>query len=84
MRDLPQSCPQGMTESDLREVLGTRAAQRPFWRWMTGQTMSLCTGRKYDHEAQEYKPSECFGRPHGAVVYRHDVERFLKGLPVID
>lgn len=31
-----------------------------------------------------YEDDDCAGNPHGMIVYRHDLERFLAGLPVID
>lgn len=50
--------------------------------WMTGQTMMFCTGKLYDHDKQEYI-DDC-ETPHGAVIYSHDLERFLHALPIID
>jgi hypothetical protein len=82
MTALKQSCPQGITNSDLDEILGARRAE--FMKWMRGQTMSICDGRAYNHEKERYEPTECSGRPHGVVVYPWDLERFLAGLPVID
>jgi hypothetical protein len=81
-RDLPQSCPLGLTAADLETVFGARLPT--FHRWMTGQTVALCDGRQYNHAAKMYEPAECFTTPHGIVTYRWDVERFLDGLPVID
>jgi hypothetical protein len=77
-----QSCPQGLTSEDLDELLGGR--RREFMSWMRGQTMSICDGREYNHGEKRYEPTECAGHPHGVVVYPWDVERFLRGLPVID
>ena len=51
--------------------------------WMSGQTMSLCDGRTYDHETKTYRPSPC-GGIHGPVIYVHDVGRFLAAGPIID
>jgi hypothetical protein len=31
-----------------------------------------------------YEPSECAETPHGVVVYRCDLRRFMLGLPVLD
>lgn len=50
---------------------------------MNGQTMMLCDGRRYNHDAREYEVA-CGGVAHGVVVYPWDVERFLAGLPVVD
>lgn len=49
--------------------------------WMSGQTMAICDGRRYNDDSREYEPT---GHAHGLVVYRWDVERFLAGLPVVD
>lgn len=76
------SCPHGFTREDLERILGSQIEE--FWQWMTGQTCSICDGRRYDHDEQVYKATECAGNPHGVVVYGHDLERFLRGLPVID
>lgn len=77
-----QSCPMGLTGADIRELLGSR--EREFWKWMNGQTMSLCDGKRYNYAAKEYETTECWGRPHGVVVYSSDVRRFMAGLPVLD
>lgn len=82
MAAIKQSCPQGLTHSDLDELLGDRREE--FNRWMVGQTMSICDGRSYNHELREYELTECADSPHGVVAYSWDVERFLAGLPVID
>lgn len=73
-------CRLGVTQAELDEVLGDRLSA--FDRWMSGQTIALCTGERYDHEAKRYEPSGC--GPHGPVVYRWDLERFLAGQPIID
>lgn len=31
-----------------------------------------------------YEDTVCAGRPHGPVVYRSDLDRFLNGQPIID
>lgn len=77
-----QSCPQGLTDADLDNLLGSR--RNKFNKWMIGQTMSICDGRRYNHELKMYEPTECADSPHGVVAYSWDVERFLAGLPVID
>lgn len=53
-------------------------------KWMSGQTGAICEGRRYDHETREYEPDECANEPHGFVWYTHDIERWKRGLPVID
>lgn len=112
------SCPQGYTDDDITEILGSR--KPAFSRWMFGQTAGICTGKSYHHNRKHdyncrdlssyliskgYKPhadnddfdwfcgytgdgsyedTECAGNPHGPVVYRTDLNRFLAGLPVTD
>jgi hypothetical protein len=51
--------------------------------WMRGQTMTLCEGRRYNHNTGEYEVS-CEGVSHGVVIYRHDLIRFLEGGPILD
>lgn len=64
---------------------------------MTGQTISLCDGKYYDHICKGYFSSSCSDMfpdmpvtreeqlgGHGGVVYAWDLERYLRGLPVID
>ena len=43
------SCPQGMTDDDLRFLFGDETSYRMFKAWMTGQTMSICDGKQYHH-----------------------------------
>lgn len=79
--DLPKpECRYGYTTGQLRTILEDRFEE--FFKWMYGQTMSLCDGRSYNHETKEYEKG-C-DEPHGPVVYSHDLRRFLLGLPVID
>lgn len=94
--NLPESsCPYGYTYDDLEKILGHRL--KAFWKWMTGQTMMLCDGRTYSHETHQYSTTACSnmlpGMPvtveeacggHGGIVYPWDLERFMRGLPVID
>lgn len=62
--------------------------------WMYGQTMMICDGsaeREWvDDESDPYVrrfvevgPPKC-DRAHGLVVYEWDLDRFLRGLPVVD
>ena len=45
---LKQSCPQGLTQQDLKDLLGDDYDN--FRKWMTGQTESICDGRTYHHD----------------------------------
>lgn len=76
----PPECELGYTEGQIEQIVGDRLGE--FDRWMNGQTMGLCDGRRYDHEKREHLATGC--GPHGAVVYGHDLRRFLAGLPVVD
>ncbi len=79
---LPEpACLLGYTHRQLAEILGVRIAD--FREWFAGQTGAICEGRLWDREQTRYAPA-CGGVAHGPVVYRHDVERFLLGLPVVD
>jgi len=49
--------------------------------FMNGQTMTLCEGRRYDHETESYTETH---EAHGPVVYTWDVERFMRGGPILD
>lgn len=81
-RPLPTSnCGQGYPRSQLIAIIPTDELER-FDAWMDGQTMSICDGRRYNHVAREYENTGC--GPHGPVVYRHDLQRFLDRLPIID
>lgn len=82
MIKMRQSCPLGLTDDDLNVILGQQRGE--FNKWMTGQTVSSCTGQLYDHGLMRYVDNSHPGSPHGIVTYRSDVERFLHGLPVID
>lgn len=76
------ACPLGLTIEELETLLGPTIER--FWDWMYGQTMAICEGRRYNHETKEHEDDECAEHPHGLVVYRSDVERYLAGLPVVD
>jgi len=69
-------CPSGYSWSFLEEILDEETFEQ-FGKWMSGQTMTLCEGRRYDHEAKEYRADECAGNPHGGVAYQYDLHRFL-------
>lgn len=69
-------CPGGYPLYQLEEVFGEEVFNE-FNKWMIGQTMMLCEGRKYNHETKQYQRDECFGKAHGGVAYQYDVYRFL-------
>ncbi len=82
MMQLPEpACSLGYTHRQLAEIMGVRIAD--FRDWFAGQTGAICEGRLWDYKRKRYVPA-CGGVAHGPVVYRHDVERFLLGLPVVD
>lgn len=82
MLNLPEpKCEYGYTYDQLEDVLG--AGLGDFGSWMRGQTMTLCEGRRYNHDTKEYEES-CGGLAHGGIVYRWDLERYLEGRPIID
>lgn len=77
--ELKASCKLGMTDADLKRVIEDLD---DFYRWMSGQTGAICDGRRWDSDKQEYVETGC--GPHGMVVYKHDVARYLDRRPVID
>jgi hypothetical protein len=80
--ELPQSCPYGHTNEDLRIILGDRLPE--FNKWMVGQTGQLCDGRWYDYAWKRYRPDKCKENPHGPVVYASDLRQFLSGRGPVD
>lgn len=77
------SCPWGYTYEDLQRIFTTDVELNRFSKWMHGQTMMLCDGRRYDDQIRLMLPIP--GHPaHGTIVYTWDVERYLRGLPIID
>jgi hypothetical protein len=74
------TCRLGYPDDKLKEILGDRYTD--FMKWMRGQTFALCDGRSYNHELRQYEATGC--GPHGYVYYSWDVDRFVKGLPVVD
>ncbi len=74
-------CQYGYTISQINMILGAR--RKEFTAWMSGQTQTLCDGRKYNHETRGYEEA-CGGVAHGPVVYPWDLKRFLDGRPIID
>lgn len=78
---LPEpACELGYTIDQLREIMGERFDE--FCKWTYGQTVALCDSTRYDYDLKKSIATGC--GPHGAVVYRWDVERFLDGRPVVD
>lgn len=73
-------CDRGYSFGLLEETLGAGGFSE-LMDWMHGQTMMLCDGRRYDHEAKEYYETH---PAHGPVVYTWDVERFLGGGQIVD
>ena len=72
----PPECELGYTQQQINHIFGVLAPT--FYQWMSGQTGSICEGRKYDHAEQAYQPTGC--GPHGCIVYAYDVERFVEKL----
>ena len=78
-------CRLGYSEQQVERILATNNKRTDdFNDWMFGATMALCDGRIYNADSHLYEPSACFQKPHGAVVYTWDMDRFLAGLPNID
>lgn len=76
-----QPCGLGLPSEHLRQVLS--AGQfKSLNAYLVGQTIGICDGRRYNHDTEEYEPTGC--GPHGTVVYRRDVQRWIDGLPVDD
>lgn len=69
-------CPFGYPWYQLEEIFDEETFER-FSKWMNGQTMSICEGRKFNHETMEHEPDACAGNAHGGVAYKYDVHRFL-------
>ena len=73
-------CKYGYTMEELVDIFGARVVD--FRRWMNGQTFTDCTGWEYDRKRGFNVGSGC--GPHGFVYYPWDVDRYNRGLPVID
>jgi hypothetical protein len=71
----------GMTSDDLKQCFSEEGLKR-LYHWMRGQTGAICEGREWDYATSDYIDTDC--GPHGMVIYRHDVQRFIDGEPVID
>jgi hypothetical protein len=77
----PPACELGYPRDQLERLLDAQQLAR-LDHWMRGQTVGVCDGRRYDHEARQYQDTGC--GPHGACVYCWDLERWLRGEPIID
>lgn len=73
-------CDRGYSRGVLEDALGAERFAE-LMDWMYGQTMMLCDGRRYDHDAKEYYETH---PAHGPVVYTWDVEWFLRGGRIVD
>lgn len=73
-------CQLGFTRAQVEQILGDRLDA--FNYWMRGQTAAICDGKRYDHDAREYRETGC--GPHGLVIYVHDVANYLDGGPILD
>lgn len=81
MSEMPEpDCRMGLTRAQVVALMGGRIGT--FDHWMRGQTMAICDGSRFDYETQTQVP-DC-GTAHGVVAYADDVQRFLRGLPVVD
>lgn len=80
MRELPKpECPYGYPETQLERILGDRMPE--FFKFMRGQTVSLCEGREYNYERKAYFET---GHTHGVIFYEGDVRNFLGSRRWID
>lgn len=71
-------CTSGYTRRQVEEILGDEFPA--FTKWMYGQTMSLCEGKRYNHKIREYEV-DCDGVAHGPIVYEWDLKRYLGIVP---
>lgn len=75
------ACEAGFTRDQLADIFGVSLPD--FDKWMYGQTQAICEGRKFNHDKREYEAA-CNGVAHGVVTYPWDVQRYMRGLPIID
>ena len=81
MAKLPKpDCELGYTDKQVDTIMGLRMAE--FQRWMAGQTMAICDGRRFSYAENRYEATGC--GPHGYITYPWDLQRFLDGKPIID
>lgn len=69
------SCELGYTHGDIEVIFGSRLPA--FLKWMSGQTIGYCEGKRYNYEIKEYEPTNCSSHPHGFAYYVSDVHNFL-------
>jgi len=80
-KKLPEpACELGYTQDQLEEFFGNRITA--FYKFMAGQTIGGCDGRRYDYETKQYVSSGC--GPHGWAYYTSDVRQFILGGPPLD
>ncbi len=83
MNKLPDpECEGGYPWSQIDAIFDVDTVKR-LEKFMAGQTMMICEGRRYNHETGGYREA-CGGVPHGGVVYSWDLQRFVEGRKVID
>lgn len=80
--NIPQSCPLGLTQDDLKSLPGRDISS--FWRWFRGRTVRVCTGQSFNYVLDVYEDTSCAGHPHGPVVHPIDVKAYLEERPVLD
>lgn len=73
-------CDHGYSVALLEETLGEERFKE-LMGWLYGQTMMLCDGRRYDPVTESYTETH---EAHGPVIYAWDVERFMRGGPILD
>lgn len=71
-------CDLGLTKQEVKDILnqyGLNFAE--FMYWMRGQTVTACTGEKYDRDIGQKVRTRCFDAPHDTVFFSWDVQRFV-------
>lgn len=84
--ELPRSaCPMGYGAEEIGELLAKHGRTTDeFYGYIEGQTGAICDGQRWDPEKHTYVPTECASLPHGFVVYKGDLRRFLSRRRVLD
>lgn len=72
----PPDCEGAYTEYQVVKIFGDLLPE--FHRWMVGQTMPICNGRRWDPFNQKYQQA-CGGISHGPCYYDCDVVEFAEG-----
>ena len=74
MFSLPKpECESGYTQEQVKEIVDD---YDDFSGWMDGKTMTICKGKAWDHDKEEYY-EVCDGVSHGTVIYPCDLRRYL-------